>query len=141
MNSHKQKPIFILAIILSLIGLGLASNLARASHVNPIFISGNATCAQLLPGTTELKIEPVADETYNDGTLTVTIDVRDTAEGQVVDFTPLIWVSMRSLSKGAGWKSLYIYMLLRSLQTRGYMLWSIRRTTLMASATFSATTF
>ena len=57
------------------------------SHVIPVTISGNPTCSELGQGEFELRIQPVEDGTYSDGTLTVTIDVRDTPDGQVFDFT------------------------------------------------------
>ncbi len=60
--------------------------------VQPVFVAGNPTCGDLDPNTAELRVEPVADGTYTDGTLIVTIDVRDTASGPVVDFTSNIGV-------------------------------------------------
>lgn len=50
---------------------------------------GNFTCSQLLPGIpglVELKVEPVADGTFSDGTLEVVIDVRNTGSGPVFDW-------------------------------------------------------
>jgi outer membrane biosynthesis protein TonB len=87
MNVQKRRLILSAGLILAVIVGAFSSNLVEAAHVTPIFVQGNATCALLLPGTTELKIEPVADGTYSDGTLSVTIHVYDTAEGQVFDFT------------------------------------------------------
>ena len=49
---------------------------AFGTHITPTLQSGNPACPS---GTTTLKVEPVADGTFTDGTLTVTIDVRDTA--------------------------------------------------------------
>ncbi len=60
--------------------------------VQPVFVDGNPTCGTLDPGTTELKVEPVNSGTYTDGTLTVTIAVRNTDDGQVIDFTSNIGV-------------------------------------------------
>src|SRR4029450_8987653 len=53
---------------------------APAASVTPVQQPGNPSCPA---GTIELKVEPVADGTFSDGTLTVTIDVRDTADGPV----------------------------------------------------------
>src|SRR5215211_2179447 len=47
---------------------------APAASVTPVERPGNPSCPA---GTIELKVEPVADGTFTDGTLTVTIDVRD----------------------------------------------------------------
>lgn len=45
-------------------GAALLPDEARASHVAPIFVSGNPTCSSLIPDSCELKVEPVADGTY-----------------------------------------------------------------------------
>jgi hypothetical protein len=79
-----------------------------AATVEPVLISGNLTCAQLVPGTSELKVEPGADGTYSDGTLTVTIDVRDTPEGPVFDFTSNIGIDAVFV-KGGPDGNLYTY--------------------------------
>ena len=55
--------------------LGFAGT-AQAASVNPTPIdSGNPTCATLVPGTTQFKLDAAGlrDGTYSDGTLTVTI--------------------------------------------------------------------
>src|SRR5688500_2285310 len=57
-----------------------SSGRVLATHVAPVLGTGNPTCPA---GTTELKIEPVADGTFSDGTLTVTIDVRNPDAGPV----------------------------------------------------------
>jgi hypothetical protein len=108
MSIQKRTITTIIAALLILTNLVFASNIAQAASVQPIFVAGNATCAQLAPGTTELKIEPVADGTYSDGTLTVTIDVRDTADGQVFDFTANIGVDAVFV-KGGPDGNLYLY--------------------------------
>jgi hypothetical protein len=82
-----------LAVLLALAFGALAlfgGNRAEAEAVTPVLKQGNFNCANLtdLPaGTKELRIEPVADGTYSDGTLMVTIDVRNTGLGPVFDFT------------------------------------------------------
>src|SRR5688572_3770378 len=76
-----------------------------ADHVPPVFVPGNPSCPA---GLTELKIEPVADGTYTDGTLTVTIDVRDTAAGPVFDFTANIGVDT-VIVKGGPNANIYNY--------------------------------
>lgn len=81
-----------LVTVTLLVGLAAAVAVqpAAAEHVAPIPKDDNPSCADLAPpGETwiELKVQPVEDGTYSDGTLTVTIDVRDTAAGNVVDWT------------------------------------------------------
>jgi hypothetical protein len=78
---------------------------ASATHVNPTTVPGNASCPA---GTTTLKVEPVADGTFSDGTLTVTIDVRDTAAGQVFDWTSNIGVD-QVIAKGGNTSNVYAY--------------------------------
>lgn len=55
---------------------------ASASHVAPYVKSGNPSCATVEGGAglTEFRIEPVADGTYSDGTLTVTLAVNESAK-------------------------------------------------------------
>ncbi|MGH3033936.1 MAG: DUF7507 domain-containing protein, partial [Gaiellaceae bacterium] len=82
-----------------LVALMLAAP-AQANHpgppsgdgVQPLFTADNPTCGNLDPGTLELKVEPVADGIFTDGFLTVTIDVRDTGDGPVFDWTSNIGV-------------------------------------------------
>jgi len=84
---------------------------AKATHVNPKSVAGNPTCSQLVTGVAglkELKVEPVADGTYSDGTLTVTIDVSDPAQGQVFDFKSNIDV-LAVFVKGGPGGNLYDY--------------------------------
>jgi LPXTG-motif cell wall-anchored protein len=75
-------------------------------------VTGNATCSDLAPeGTTwtELKVEPVVDGTFTDGVLTVTIDVRDTADGPVFDWTSDIGVDAVFVKGGPVGGTLYLY--------------------------------
>jgi hypothetical protein len=78
---------------------------ASATHVPPTTQAGNVACPA---GLTELKVEPVADGTFTDGTLTVTIDVRDTADGQVFDWTSNIGVDV-VIVKGGNASNIYTY--------------------------------
>jgi hypothetical protein len=78
---------------------------ASATHVPPTTQAGNVACPA---GLTELKVEPVADGTFTDGTLTVTIDVRDTADGQVFDWTSNIGVDV-VIVKGGNASNVYTY--------------------------------
>jgi LPXTG-motif cell wall-anchored protein len=74
--------------------------------------TGNPTCGDLAPaGTawTELKVDPVADGTFTDGVLSVTIDVRDTADGPVFDWTSNIGVDAVFVKGGPIGGTLYLY--------------------------------
>jgi hypothetical protein len=98
------------ALVVGLAALAAALGLftvlpASATHVNPALVQGNAPCPA---GMTELKIEPVADGTFSDGTLTVTIDVRDTALGQVFDWSSNIGVDV-VIVKGGSASNVYTY--------------------------------
>ena len=77
---------------------------AQAATTSTV-VSGNPPCAA---GLTALKVEPVADGTFSDGTLTVTIDVRDTANGQVFDWTSNIGVD-QVIAKGGPSANVYTY--------------------------------
>ena len=76
--------------------------------VVPSFVDGNPTCGDLLPGTTELKVEPVSEGVFTDGTLTVTIDLHDTDAGQTFDFSANIAVD-GVLAKGGSQGNFYDY--------------------------------
>jgi hypothetical protein len=79
------------------------------THVTPIFVPDNASCKELMgEGFIELKVEPVADGVYSDGTLTVMVDVRDTPEGQVFDWESNIGVD-GVFAKGGTPGNLYLY--------------------------------
>jgi LPXTG-motif cell wall-anchored protein len=75
-------------------------------------VSDNPTCGDLAPaGTswTELKVEPVTDGTFGDGVLSVTVDVRDTADGPVFDWTSNIGVDAVFVKGGPIGGTLYLY--------------------------------
>jgi uncharacterized repeat protein (TIGR01451 family) len=79
--------------------------------IQPEFVDGNPTCAELAPDDAEwfeLKVEPVVDGTYSDGTLEVTIDVNDTVNGPTVDWTSNIGVDAVFV-KGSSDGNLYTY--------------------------------
>jgi hypothetical protein len=75
------------------------------------FVDDNPTCGDLAPAGvtwTEFKVEPVASGTESDGTLTVTLTVRDTDDGQVFDWTSNIGVDAVFV-KGGPNGLLYLY--------------------------------
>ena len=55
---------------------GLAFGLAPSASADGTPVPDNPTCSQFIPGTTELKVEPVESGSHTDGTLTVDITVR-----------------------------------------------------------------
>jgi hypothetical protein len=101
---RKPLAVGVVAILAVTVAL-IVSATAFGTHVQPVQQPGNPSCPA---GTIELKIEPVADGTFSDGTLTVTIDVRDTADGQVFDWTSNIGVD-RVIAKGGPNGNVYIY--------------------------------
>jgi hypothetical protein len=101
-----RKPLAVGAVAITAVTAALiVAATAFGTHVNPVPEPGNPSCPA---GTTTLKVEPVADGTFTDGTLTVTIDVRDTAAGQVFDWTSDILVS-QVIAKGGPNANVYTY--------------------------------
>ena len=93
------------------VGLAMVALPAVATHVQPVLKTGNPTCSDLISnGIIELKVEPVVDGSFTsaDGTLTVTIDVRSTADGPVFDWTSNIGVDAVFV-KGGPNGNLYVY--------------------------------
>jgi uncharacterized repeat protein (TIGR01451 family) len=78
---------------------------ASGNGIQPVEVPSNPVCPA---GTTELKVEPVEDGTYSDGTLTVTVDERATAAGEVFDFTANIGVDV-VIAKGGPNGNVYTY--------------------------------
>ena len=76
--------------------------------IQPEFVVGNPSCSSLGLGDFELKVEPVADGTYSDGTLTVNVDVRDTTAGPVFDWTSDLGVDAVIVKGGPNADS-YVY--------------------------------
>ena len=89
----------------------LMAPLAGATHVDPVLVDGNPTCGALEgegQEWIELKVEPVQDGTYSDGTLEVTVDVYDTEDGQEFDWTANIGIDA-VFAKGGSNGNLYAY--------------------------------
>jgi uncharacterized Zn-binding protein involved in type VI secretion len=93
-----------LVLLLAGVMIILASSPARGNHVDPVLVRGNPSCANIVSSWDGLKVEPVADGTYSDGTLTVTVDVR----GRVFDWTSNIGVDA-VIVKGGPDANLYRY--------------------------------
>jgi len=78
---------------------------ALASKVEPVQHDGNPTCGDFNDAWTQLKVEPVANGTYTDGTLSVTISNFD---GKTLDWSSNIGVSSVFV-KGGPTGNLYSY--------------------------------
>src|SRR5918995_4069215 len=92
-------------------GAGASSTQQSTTTTPAVEVDENATCADLAPegaSWIELKVEPVGDGTFTDGTLTVTIDVRNTDDGPVFDWTSNIGVDAVFVKGGPG-GLLYVY--------------------------------
>lgn len=81
-----------------------------ATHVEPVFVDGNASCGELGDYDHEFKIEPVESGTYDDpaSDFSVEITVNDTPEGPTVDFESNLGVDALFV-KGGDAGNLYIY--------------------------------
>ncbi|MGH9230629.1 MAG: LPXTG cell wall anchor domain-containing protein [Acidimicrobiales bacterium] len=100
------------AVILVAAPLGNAGATAQQQPTpSTSVVDGNPTCGDLVPAGTswiELKVEPVEDGTFTEGMLTVTVDVSDTPDGPVVDWTSNIGVDAVFV-KGGPNGTLYLY--------------------------------
>ena len=105
--------------------------------IQPEFVVGNPSCSSLGLGDFELKVEPVADGTYSDGTLTVNVDVRDTTAGPVFDWTSDLGVDAVIVKGGPNADS-YSYTTLHR-RTRATPTCTLRSTRLTESSSGSAT--
>ena len=99
----------------------LAIPMAQAGHpgassgdgIAPMFVEGNPTCSSL-GGGYEFKINSPGDGTFTggnhpDGTLEVTIDVRNTSQGQVFDWEVLNGTVHLLVVKGGPDANKYVY--------------------------------
>ena len=100
-SSAALSVVIIFASAVALFPVGVTS----ATNVTPMVIPGNPDCSQLAPGTTEFRIEPPANGTFGDGTLTVTINSLD---GMYFDFGTTIGVDSVFV-KGGPDGNLYAY--------------------------------
>ncbi len=91
------------------VGIAVFAVPAIATHVTPVTVPGNPTCSTLAPGTTELKVDPGASGTFDDGTLFVTITVHDTAMGPTFDWSSNLGVDAVFAKGGSEGGNLYVY--------------------------------
>lgn len=78
---------------------------ASGDGVVPVEEADNPKCPE---GTIELKIEPVVDGKYGDGTLTVEIDVKDSAGGPVFDWSASLGIDT-VIVKGGSDGNAFVY--------------------------------
>jgi hypothetical protein len=107
MNQPRMHSFVTLVAFLFLLSWTLMPVLGESSqsHVAPTFVDGNPSCSQLVPGTTELRVDPPGSGTFNDGTLTVTID---NYTGTSFDFSANLGVDAVFVKAGSG-GNLYLY--------------------------------
>jgi Bacterial Ig-like domain (group 3) len=74
-------PSIAIVVVLAILSIGLLVSPAGADGT---VLPGNQNCAQLIPGSRELRVDPAAEGTFTDGTLTVVIDIR-TLSADVLD--------------------------------------------------------
>ena len=86
------------AAAIAMVALAALVAIVPRAAADGIVVAANPDCAQLIPGSIELKIEPVRAGTYSDGKLTATIGLRtlaaddpahpgDQTGSQVFDYT------------------------------------------------------
>lgn len=86
----------------------LVATFANASHVDPVPGPTNPQVGDCPTGSVGWKYEPVASGTVGDGTLSVTVTVNDTSEGETFDFSsnlPIVTVFV----KGGPVSNRYVY--------------------------------
>ena len=84
---------------------------ARATHVTPSLVQGNASCLELNPSYDhEFKIQPVESGTFDDpnSDLVIELTVNNTADGQTVDWESNLPVDAVFVKGGPG-GFLYVY--------------------------------
>jgi uncharacterized repeat protein (TIGR01451 family) len=106
-GSAKALLLVVLVSVLMVMAGSYRSDVS-ATHVEPISVAGNPTCSALIADSIELKVEPVVDGIYTDGILQVTVDVIDTANGPIFDWSSNIFVAGVFVKGGPG-GNLYDY--------------------------------
>jgi hypothetical protein len=91
------------------VGLAMSALPAVATHIKPETVPGNPTCAQLAPGTTELRVDPGASGDFDDGVLMVTITVTQTDDGPIFAWESNIGVDAVFAKGGPLGGNLYEY--------------------------------
>ena len=113
---RKRGPRVALALLLTTVVLGLTVNIAGADGR---VVTGNPNCT-LIPGTSELRVDPAQSGTFTDGTLTVMVTVRNRTTDdpqhpgnqtgdQVFDFTASGGTVLGVVVKGGPNANLYDY--------------------------------
>jgi hypothetical protein len=111
MHTPRRRRLAIVAAAMAgAVGLFVALPASAQSNDGEV-VPGNPTCADIAPpgaDWTELKVEPPKDGVFSDDALTVNVDVRDTADGQVFDWDSNIGVDA-VIVKGGPNANVYFY--------------------------------
>jgi hypothetical protein len=110
-------PSIAIVVVLAILSIGLLVSPAGADGT---VLPGNQNCAQLIPGSRELRVDPAAEGTFTDNTLTVVIDIRtltaddpnhggDQTGSQVFDFTATGGTVLGVAVKGGSNTNFYNY--------------------------------
>jgi hypothetical protein len=86
----------------------VVSSATSGSGVEPVFVEGNPSCSSLGYAGFELKVEPVSDGNYSDGTLSVSIQVVATPTGQTFGWSSNLGVDA-VIAKGGPNANVYEY--------------------------------
>lgn len=105
-----MKNMFLRIFLALALTLVYPASVASAASVPPTLRTDlpNDNAGQYLGCDFELKVEPVVDGTYTDGFLTVTIDVHDTDQGQVFDWSSDVSIDA-VVVKGGPYANVYQY--------------------------------
>lgn len=105
MTRLRQNGIIILASTVTLLLLALTARPGLSTHVNPQYIDYNAKCSDLAPDGVEwdeLKVGPVEDGSYSQGSLTVTLDVEQGDDADVMAWSANMGVDGVFVKGGPG---------------------------------------
>ncbi len=109
---NRRKSAMISAVATSLLALSVLlagkPSTAVATTSDPIFVAGNPSCADVAPGTTELRVDPAASGTFSNGEFSVTVTVSESPSGQVFAFEASIGVDA-VIAKGGPDANVYLY--------------------------------
>lgn len=110
MHALRRRLVIVAAAMAGAAGLFVALPASAQSNDGAVVL-GNPTCAVIAPPGavwTQLKVEPPEDGVFSDGAVNVNVDVRDSADGQVVDWGSNIGVDA-VIVKGGPNANVYVY--------------------------------
>jgi hypothetical protein len=107
--------LFFVVTLFASVAAAISPGPQYGAAVAPSVVSGNSTCSNRVPGTTQLKIEPVTSGTYRTGSFTVTITTKTllpsggTLGGTGLDWNASSGVVLGAIVKGGTQANLYDY--------------------------------